>query len=155
ESRRRLLENDFLASCREAVAERANQAPRDPAGFIPWFEALRDNGPGQHDPLFPWLEHPAALAELRRFLRQEGAGEAGFDDLVALTQLRMPEQPKLELARNYWDEMGRGIASAMHGPMLTRLADALQLDRSVEPVGEAIALGNLLAGLAFNRHYAF
>lgn len=155
ESRRRLLENDFLASCREAVAARARQAPRDAYGFIAWFEALRENGPGQHDPLFPWLETQASLDELRWFLRQEVAGEAGFDDLVALTQLRMPDQPKLELARNYWDEMGRGIATAMHGPMLGRLADALELDRSIEPVEEAIALGNLLAGLAFNRHYAY
>lgn len=155
ESRRRLLENEFLAACRDAIAARATQAPRDGYGFIGWFEALRDNGPGQHDPLFPWLEHEASLEQLRWFLRQEVAGEAGFDDLVALTQLRMPDQPKLELARNYWDEMGRGVASAMHGPMLSRLADALELDRSIEPVGEAIALGNLLAGLAFNRHYAF
>ena len=155
ETERRLLENEYLASCRKAVAARANEAPRDATQFVAWFEALRANGPGQHDPLFPWLEHEASLAELRWFLRQEVAGEAGFDDLVALTQLRMPEQPKLELARNYWDEMGRGSASAMHGPMLARLADALELDRSTDPVDQAIALSNLLAGLAFNRHYAF
>lgn len=155
ETERRLLEDDFLAAARAAEAARAAQAPADPAGFLAWFEALRDTGPGQHDPLFAWLEHAASLDELRWFLRQEVAGEAGFDDLVALTQLRMPEQAKLELARNYWDEMGRGIPSAMHGPMLARLATALELERALEPVEEAIALGNLLAGLAYNRHYAF
>jgi len=152
---RRLHENAYLAACRHGVAGRAREAPRDRDGFVAWFEALRQNGPGQHDPLFPWLEREASLEQLRWFLRQEVAGEAGFDDLVALTQLRMPEQAKLELARNYWDEMGRGIASAMHGPMLARLASSLALDRSIEPVPEAVALGNLLAGLAFNRHYAF
>jgi hypothetical protein len=155
ETERRLLENDFLASCRKAVAAYASEAPRDPDGFVAWFDALRDNGPGQHDPLFPWLEHEASLEQIRWFLRQEVAGEAGFDDLVALTQLRMPVRAKLELARNYWDEMGRGMESAMHGPMLSRLADALELDRTTEPVPEALALSNLLAGLAFNRHYAF
>ncbi len=155
ERERRLLENDYLDACRAAVVDRARGAPRDAAGFVAWFEALRDEGPGQHDPLFPWLEHEASLPELRWFLRQEIAGEAGFDDLVALTQIRMPQQPKLELARNYWDEMERGIAGAMHGPMLARLADALGLDRTVDPVPESIALSNLLAGLAFNRHYAF
>jgi hypothetical protein len=155
ETQRRLYENDYLAVCRTAVAARASEAPRDRDRFLAWFEALRANGPGQHDPLFPWLEREATLEQLRWFLRQEVAGEAGFDDLVALTQVRMPEQAKLELARNYWDEMGRGNASAMHGPMLARLAIALELDRSMEPVAEAVALGNLLAGLAFNRHYAF
>ena len=67
----------------------------------------------------------------------------------------MPARAKLELARNYWDEMGRGLPSAMHGPMLARLATALELDRSTVIVPEAVALGNLLAGLAFNRHYAY
>jgi hypothetical protein len=155
ETKRRLLENDFLAACRDEVAARASDTPRDANGFIAWFAALRETGPGQHDPLFPWLEREASLEELRWFLRQEVAGEAGFDDLVALTQLRMPDQAKLELARNYWDEMGRGNPGGMHGPMLARLADALALDRSIEPVPEAIALSNVLAGLAFNRHYAF
>jgi hypothetical protein len=155
ETERRVMEDQFLSSCQAAEVPRARAAPSDADGFLAWFEALRENGPGQHDPLFPWLEHEASLAELRWFLRQEVAGEAGFDDLVALTQLRMPPQPKLELARNYWDEMGRGIESAMHGPMLARLADALELDYSIEPVAEAVALSNLLAGLAFNRRYAF
>jgi hypothetical protein len=155
ETTQRLLENDFLSACRDEVAARASEAPHDADAFLVWFEALRDAGPGQHDALFPWLEHEASLAELRWFLRQEIAGEAGFDDLVALTQLRMPDRAKLELARNFWDEMGRGHAGGMHGPMLARLADALALDRAQEPVAEAIALGNLLAGLAFNRHYAF
>jgi hypothetical protein len=155
EAERRLLEANYLATCRDAVAGSARAVPRDGATFVEWFAALRETGPGQHDELFPWLEQHASLDELRWFLRQEVAGEAGFDDLVALTQIRMPQQPKLELARNYWDEMGRGHASAMHGPMLARLAEALEIDRGVDPVDEAIALGNLLAGLAFNRHYAF
>ena len=60
----------------------------------------------------------ATPRELRWFLCQEVAGEAGFDDLVALTQVKAPERAKLELARNYWDEMGRGRAEGMHGRML-------------------------------------
>ncbi len=155
ETHRRLMEDRFLAVCRAGVTARASEAPCDPQGFIAWFEQLREDGPGQHDPLFPWLEQHATIEELRWFLRQEIAGEAGFDDLVALTQLRMPSQAKLELARNYWDETGRGHPGGMHGPMLSRLVDALEIDRTTEPVAEAIALGNLLAGLAFNRHYAF
>ena len=48
------------------------------------------------------------MDQMRWFLTQEVAGEAGFDDLAALTQVKMPQQAKLEIARNYWDEMGRG-----------------------------------------------
>jgi len=155
ETEQRLLEDEFLESARCEIAARAAAAPTHRDGFLAWFEDLRATGPGQGDPLFPYLEREATLDELRWFLRQEVAGEAGFDDLVALTQLRMPDRAKLELARNYWDEMGRGMHSAMHGPMLSRLADALGIDQQAEVVAEAVALGNLLAGLAYNRRYAF
>lgn len=90
------------------------------------------------------------------FLEQEIAGEAGFDDLVALTQVKMPPRAKLELARNYWDEMGQGHLGGMHGPMLGRLADNLGLPEGRDHiVWEALALGNLMSALAANRRYAY
>ena len=68
----------------------------------------------------------------------------------------MPPRAKLELARNFWDEMGRGHASAMHGPMLDSLAHHLRLDLRADCiVWEALALANTMAGLAANRHYAY
>jgi hypothetical protein len=154
ESRR--LEHAWIESERARVAPIVADVPRDADGFVAWFEMLRQTGPGQHDPLFPWLAEHATLDQLKWFLRQEVAGEAGFEDLVALTQLRMPEQAKLELARNYWDEMGRGHAGGMHGPMLARLAEDLALAALPDPiVWESTALGNLLAGFAANRCYAY
>jgi hypothetical protein len=91
---------------------------------------------------------------MKWFLGQEVAGEAGFEDLVALTQVKLPSQPKLEMARNYWDEMGQGNTGGMHGPMLEHLSRELALDVSA-PVWESLALGNLMAALASNRHYAY
>ena len=68
----------------------------------------------------------------------------------------MPVPTKLEIARNYWDEMGRGNAKGMHGPMLEKLAERLGLVARVETtVWEALALANTMAGLAANRRYAF
>jgi hypothetical protein len=81
------LEGGFVEELRAEIAERAAEAPTDPDGFIAWFEALKEDGPGQGDPLFPWLAEHATRDELRWFLQQEAAGEAGFDDLVALTQV--------------------------------------------------------------------
>jgi hypothetical protein len=152
-----LREGEFLESERRAIARQAAEAPREVGAFVAWFEALRENGPGQYDPLFDFLAERASVEQVRWFVQQEVAGEAGFDDLVALTQVRLPERAKLELARNYWDEMGRGKQNGMHGPMLARLADALDA-RASDPhrvVWEALALGNLLAGLAANRRYAW
>ena len=151
-----IAEGRWLEEQRAAVRLRAAEAPRDPDGFVAWFEQLEHHGPGQADPLFPWLAEQASMDEMRWFLQQEVAGEAGFDDLTALTQLRLPTPAKLELARNYWDEMGRGNEKGMHGPMLAHLAATLELQPSVETtVWEALALANTMAGLAANRRYAF
>lgn len=152
-----MLEHQFLEQDRQAIAARALGAPSTPQAFAAWFDALNDTGPGQHDPLFDFLAAHATIDQLRWFIQQEVAGEAGFDDLVALTQLRMPERAKLELARNYWDEMGRGKAAAMHGPMLGTVAQILGIDsgHTDHIVAESQALSNVLVGLAYNRRYAF
>ena len=78
-------EGEWLEARRAAVAERAAAAPRDADGFVAWFQELEHTGPGQGDPLFTWLADEAGMDEMRWFLTQEVAGEAGFDDLAALT----------------------------------------------------------------------
>jgi hypothetical protein len=155
ELRLRALETAFVEDERAAVAREAAAAPTDPDAFVAWFERLREVGPGQHDRLFPWLAERATLGQMRWFLSQELAGEAGFDDLVALAQVRMPLAAKLEMARNYWDEMGRGSPHAMHGPLLERLARWLELPLPGPPVCEALALANLMVALAAQRCYAW
>ena len=154
--RMRRLEGEFLDALRAAVADEAAEAPTDPDGFIAWFEALRDHGPGQNDPLFIWLAEEADRDQMRWFLGQEAAGEAGFDDLLSYTQVRMPAQAKLEFARNYWDEMGRGNPKGMHGPMLDVLIDRLELEADIEATTwESLALANAMTGMATSRRYAW
>jgi hypothetical protein len=152
----RLLEGAFVEAARTEAAAEAAAVPADVDGFVAWFEGLKGTGPGENDPLFPWLAGEADLESMRWFLEQEVAGEAGFDDLVAYTQVKMPAQAKLELAANYWDEMGRGNMGGMHGPMLGRLAAALDLQPEIETtVTPALALGNTLIAFATTRRYAY
>jgi hypothetical protein len=156
EQRMRELEGGFLEALRAEVRERAARVPQDARGFVTWFERLTQVGPGQNDPLFPWLAEKANLAEMRWYLEQEAAGEAGFDDLTAYTQVKLPSRIKLELARNYWDEMGRGNAKGMHGPMLQRLVDALRLSPSIDTtVWESLALANAMTAMATRRDFAW
>lgn len=152
----RLYEGRFIESERIGICHRAAQAPVDADGFMLWFDGLRETGPGQNDALFPWLAKFATLEQMRWFLVQEAAGEAGFEDLVALTQVKLPVRAKLEMARNYWDEMGRGHERAMHGPMLAAMAHELHLMPSIaDTCWESLALANLMVGLAANRRYAY
>jgi len=150
------LEGAFLEELRAEVAEEAAAAPREADAFLAWFEALAETGPGQGDPLFPWLAKEASLAQMRWFLTQEAAGEAGFDDLVAYAQVKLPVRAKLELARNYWDEMGRGNMKGMHGPMLENLVIALGLEPRIETtIWESLALANAMTAMATTRRYTF
>jgi hypothetical protein len=150
------LEGGFLEELRAGIADEAAAVPDDADGFIAWFEALEQRGPGQGDPLFPWLADAAHRDQIRWFLEQEAAGEAGFDDLVALTQVKLPDRAKLELARNYWDEMGRGQAKGMHGPMLGELVATLDLTPTIETtVWESLALANAMTAMATSRRYAW
>jgi hypothetical protein len=150
------LEAEFIQRLRAEASDRAAEAPSDADGFIAWFEALEQTGPGQDDPLFEWLAEVADLDQMRWYLRQEAAGEAGFDDLTAYTQVKLPQRIKLELARNYWDEMGRGNAKGMHGPMLERLVEHLQLEPAIEQtVWESLALANAMTAMATRRDHAW
>ena len=151
-----IIEGDWLEEERARQTPRAATAPADPDAFLAWIEDLEASGPGQGDPLFDYLAERATLDEMRWFLAQEISGEAGFEDLAAVTQVRLPARPKLEVARHYWDEMGRGNAKGMHVPMLNTLAAALDVAPLCDTdVWEAAALSNLMAGLALNRRYAY
>lgn len=158
ESQRMLgLEGEWIEQFRAEVIDRAAAAPREPDAFVAWFETLQDTGPGQGDPLFPWLAEHASLDQLKWFLEQEAAGEAGFDDLVALCQVKLePPEAKLELAENYWDEMGRGSLLGMHGPMLGRLVQALELKPVIgATVWQSLALANTMTAFSATRRYAY
>jgi hypothetical protein len=156
EVRLRRIEHSYVEEMRSIVRTRSQTAPASPDAFVAWFVDLEKTGSGQGDPLFPWLESHATLEQMRWFLTQEMAGEAGFEDLVAWTQVKLPAQAKLELARNYWDEMGQGTAGGMHGPMLEQLGLALDLTvRDEDTIWEALALANLMSALAANRHYTY
>jgi hypothetical protein len=92
------LERDFIRRSSSRLGTMLQDVPVA-SGFHAVFERLKDDGPGQGDALFPWLAQSADLQQMRWFLQQEVAGEAGFDDLLALTQVKMPSQAKLEMAR--------------------------------------------------------
>ena len=150
------LESTWIETLREEVYDRAQAAPRAPHKFVDWFEGLKESGPGQGDPLFSWLAEDATDAEMRWFLTQEAAGEAGFEDLVALTQVKLPDEAKLELARNYWDEMGRGNPRGMHGPMLNGAVESLALTPTIDSTAwESLALANTMTAFATVRRYAW
>ncbi len=151
------LEQQFLDDERACVIGAAATAPDDADAFCAWFDRLRERGPGQGNSFWPWLATSATAAQLRWVLQQERVVEAGFDDVVALTSVRMPLVAKLEMARNHWDELGRGRMATVHAPFLRELEVAFGVDDDDGAVvEEAGALPALMLSLASNhRRFAF
>jgi len=107
-------------------------------------------------PLYRWLARDADREQLDQFLRWEGGPDGGFDDLVAICQVGLAGRAKIELARNYWDEMGNGdleqVHTILHDDLVRAmdLADAAASSDDSEPVS-GMARGCLGGMLASNR----
>jgi hypothetical protein len=101
-------------------------------------------------PVYEWLAEEASLEEAREYLSVEGGPDGGFDDLVAACQIGIDGVAKLELAQNYWDEMGNGKLDRVHTELHRKLSRALHLrpvprDQLPLEALERAALGSLLA----------
>jgi hypothetical protein len=139
-----VLEQQWLDELAADDTERRAQLPSDPIAALRAL-AARDRLPA----VYTWVAKHADHAGIVRFLSLEGGPDAGFDDLVAICQLGLPARAKMELATNYWDEMGNGDLRAVHTYLHERLSDALQL----EPIDDesALARSALLGLLVTNR----
>ena len=87
------------------------------------------------------------------FLSFEGGPDGGFDDLVAACQIGLDGGAKVELAQNYWDEMGNGTLARVHTELHRKLTRALGLacpPRHLQPV-TALERSVLTGLMATNR----
>jgi hypothetical protein len=100
-------------------------------------------------PVYQWVAASASWAGLRAFLAMEGGPDGGFDDLVALGQIGLGGEPKLEMARNYWDEMGRGSLPAIHTELQHRMAVAVRLGSTPRALLPLVALDRSLLCTVF------
>jgi hypothetical protein len=109
-----------------------------------------------HDRLptvYRWLAKSASWPEIVTFLALEGGPDAGFDDLVAACQVGLSGPAKMELATNYWDEMGNGSPADVHTTLHDRLVAAIDMPRIplAEQPTSALARAALGGLLATNR----
>jgi heme oxygenase-like protein len=151
----RVLEGHFIESERAQIQEAASKVPTQPREFATWLDSLRQAAAAQSEPLFHWLAAHATHNDLSWLLAQELAGDDRLEDLLALTQVKRPWRAKIEMARNYWDEMGQGSATSTSARLLEELKQELHMEATEPPVWEVLARSNLMLGLATNRRYGF
>lgn len=150
-----LLSARLLRAWLEAEMARVDVSavPTDLEGFTGWFEHTMANHPAADHPVYRFLEEEASLDQIKFFMSQESTVDAEFADLLAMTQIGAKESWKLEMAHNYWDEMGKGEAHRTHAGHFSRAMALLDLP----PPGEvplsagALGCGNMLTLLAMHR----
>jgi hypothetical protein len=129
----RAWERDMLERARAGERSRGRDLtldalPADPDAFVAWYRAAAFSHPLYEHDLYAYLACEADRGAIEWFLRMESAGEAAFDDLVALAQVGTRGEVKIEMAQNYWDEMGNGKSHKVHTHMFHRLVADLAIE---------------------------
>jgi hypothetical protein len=150
-------EQDVLRRVRRGSSLSLQDLPSDPKEFAQWYQLAAFSHPLYEHDLYTFLASDATRAQLEWFLKMECAGEAAFDDLVALAQVGTRGEVKMEMASNYWDEMGRGRAQAVHTHLFHQLIDDLGITApdAGELPWEVLSGINLMIWSCIHRRNAF
>jgi hypothetical protein len=153
-----VLEQSMLDAEIALAKEHVVEYPTDGREYVRWLKELISGHPAStHGFYHSYLQDYSTREDLRYLLAQETCLDPRFDDILALIQLAAKGEAKMELAANYWDEMGNGKTSEMHSALFANALDELGVtDEYIEDnyLFEAKVCGNLSAALAlFRRHY--
>lgn len=136
--------------------------PKSKKEFREWYASVNNVYKSSVKPFFEYFSNHATLEELAIYLIYEQEVDGSFDDIVALGQIGLQGKSKMVLAENYWDEMGNGVAEAVHTTMFADSVDYLRailnqtnpkLDVSRNIPTDILANGNMLLMYANRRKY--
>jgi hypothetical protein len=156
---RNIIERHFLEYEDQRIPSTVrHEVPREYDAYKKWLLEKVGLHPSYRHPLYEkYLRERAGIDGLRTFIVQETTIDARFDDFLAMVQIGTEEGIKLEIASNYWDEMGQGIQAKMHTAMFTRILRKLDIEANVNGLltTEALACGNLSLMLSLRRQYFY
>lgn len=139
-------------------------APTDAKEFARWIRDYILKHPSSIHPVFEHLSESCSFEEMSYFFSQEVTIDPRFDDLIALMQVGIKDQSiKMELASNFWDEMGNGELEDIHTIMFAKLYDGLDIFKEGETFNDvleraswqSLAAGNtLLYGVLHRQNFS-
>jgi pyrroloquinoline quinone (PQQ) biosynthesis protein C len=133
------------------------QIPEDADEFVPFLEAYIKSHAAYGHPLYTQvLSNEADIEGLRTFFTQEISVDGSFSDFLILLMLGTSGSIRMEISKNYWDEMGNGKPEEVHTDLFMRAVRALKLEG--EDLEKKASLGSLYCGnlslaLSLNRRY--
>ncbi|MFK0050417.1 iron-containing redox enzyme family protein [Streptomyces sp. NPDC090741] len=126
--------------------------------YVRWIKKMVGEHPaGRHPFYHRHLAEHGSREDLRLLLAQETNLDPRFDDILALMQVGRHGGEKLEIAANYWDEMGNGDPAQVHTKLFGEALASIGADPDYVRdtfLPQAGVSGNISACLALSRrHY--
>jgi pyrroloquinoline quinone (PQQ) biosynthesis protein C len=130
-------------------------APTDPRQYLSWLkETARRHRVFKHPYYREFIRNQATREDLRSYVIQESVVDGRFDDLLAMMQVGTSGEAKMEIANNFWDEMGNGKPDEVHTHLFSnifKVFDITQEDLDNSLTGNALLSGNLAVMVARYR----
>lgn len=102
--------------------------PDDPESYSEWIvDLVQRHESNVSHPLFDFLADEATFDQLREFVRQETPFDIHFADILGSLLPGVYGEQKMEIAQNFWDEMGGGELAEAHRTLRLDLMSRLDL----------------------------
>lgn len=142
----RLLENATIElEDRHIAPDALAQAPVEGRAFLSWLKGLaRGHRVFKHPYYTEFINQHAQREDLRRYVIQESLVDGRFDDLLAMMQVGTTGAAKMEIASNYWDEMGNGNQDEVHTHLFNKIFEVFDIEQA--EIEAALTTNDLLSG---------
>ncbi len=154
---RRLELATIAAEDASIQAGQLDRAPAEPRAYLSWLKGLaRRHRVFKHPYYVEFINHRADREDLRTYVIQESLVDGRFDDLLAMMQVGSTGGAKMEIASNYWDEMGNGNPDEVHTHLFNKIYEVFDItDDELESAmtAEDLLAGNLSVLLCRYRHF--
>ncbi|MBL4670802.1 MAG: iron-containing redox enzyme family protein [Arenicella sp.] len=154
-----VLEESMLGYERSLIStEEIESYPEQGDEYVKWLKKMISDHQSSVHPLYnQYMAESATASDLALFLAQETSLDPRFDDILALMQIGTQGAEKLEIANNYYDEMGNGNSEEVHTVLFAKALKELNIDEKYindNMLLDSIVAGNLSSCLSLSRrHY--
>ncbi len=116
----------------------------DPKSFTKSLSSLIKNHPAyEHELYSDFILNKASVDDIKYFLAQETSLDPRFDDMLAFLQIGLNGISKMEIASNYWDEMGNGVSSDVHTKLFEKALTCLNISK--EFIDKSLLLESMIS----------
>lgn len=155
-----ILERGMLNhECSQLSTEQIESYPQNGAEYVRWLkEKISAHSSSIHSFYRDYLNEQADAEDIKFYLAQETNLDPRFDDILALLQIGTAPQTKMDIAKNYWDEMGNGCTESMHTSLFNTTLKTLNIDKEYitrNMMQDALVSGNISSSLATNKRHHY